>query len=538
MFARSLSLLCLCAVLHLAPPAHGQEIHVGHDEVDHEAVDHGVPLYGTLGAHSRSVTTSSERAQAYFDEGMQLMYAFGTSTARRSFQAARQEDPECAMCWWGEAWSLSPYLNGRPGPSAEREARERIQRARELAPGRTDAAEEALIEAMAVRFSEEPEEGRAHLDSLYAQAMEDVARRFPDDLDVQTLHAESLMLLRPRRGPVDLADPSVREITDILEEVLDRDLKHPGACHLYIHLVEASAEPERAEACSDHLADAIPGASHIQHMPSHIYMTIGRYGDAVRGNLRARHVDEQAEHGGVPGIYRAHNLHMLVFAAVFDGQSAIAIDGARELARMSEPQSFYLPLTLAIFGRWDDVLALHERPRDEFREGMWHWARGMAHLRTGLPGSAGDNLRLLRHIEAEIPKDRNFRFHPQRVLLSIAGGILEGELEAARGDEEAAIRVLQEAIAAHDGLVYDEPAPWHLPPRLTLGALLVDMDRAAEAESVYRKALTHHPNLGWALFGLEQALRAQGREAEADEAAREFEEAWARSDTWLRSSRF
>lgn len=497
------------------------------------------PLYGTLGDWKRPVTTSSEVAQAYFDEGLQLVYAFGIETAVHSFRAGRTEDPACAMCWWGEARALGPYLNGGMGPEAEREAYGVIQEALSLVPEHTTPVEAALIEAMAIRYVEDPEdEPRARLDSLYADAMGEVAQRFPDDLDVQTFWAESLMLLRPRRGWVELDDPSVREILEILEPILEEDLAHPGACHLYIHLVEASGEPERAEPCSDLLADAIPGASHIQHMPSHIYMTIGRYGDAVRHNLRARHADERAAYGGVPGIYPAHNLHMLVFSSVFDGQSAIALQAARDLARVSAQHAFYLPVTLAIFGRWDEVLELHERPEDPFLEGMWRWARAMAHLRTGREGSAGDELDRLRQIETEVAPEASFRHHSQQALLSIPRAILEGEMAAARGDPGGAIRALQEAVQAKDALIYDEPEPWHLPPRLVLGALLLEMDRPQEAENVYRAALEQHPSLGWALFGLTRALERQGRVGAAEDVRGDFEEAWARSDIWLRASRF
>jgi len=534
--ARCLPALFVLIVPLFGLPAAGQETH--HDPDYEHVSDQGVPLYNTLGEHNRPITTSSALAQAYFDNGLQLMYAFGRNIARLSFQAAREEDPGCAMCWWGEAWALAPYLNGGMGSPSEAEAYGLIQRAAELAGG-SSPVEAALIQAMALRFSENPEPGgRAALDSVYADAMEEVAAEFPDDLDVQTLYAESRMLLRPRRGAVDLDDPSVQEITTVLEGILERNLRHPGACHLFIHHVEASQEPERAEACSDHLADEIPGASHIQHMPSHIYMQIGRYGDSVRGNLRARWADERAEYGGVPGIYPAHNLNMLIFAAVFDGQSAIAIRAAHELARMATPQSFFLPVTLTIFGKWDDVLELNDPPEDAFLEGMWRWARGTAHLRTGAEDAAADDLRRLREIEEETPGDRTFRFHPQRDLLAIARGILEAEVLAEQGDGDEAIRVVSEATRIYDALVYDEPEPWHLPPRLVLGHLLLEMDRANDAETAFREALDQHPRMGWALFGLERALRMQGHEVEADDVALQFEDAWSRSDTWLRSSRF
>ncbi|MDX1578628.1 MAG: hypothetical protein R3266_09085, partial [Gemmatimonadota bacterium] len=313
------------------------------------------PLYGDLGSYGRPIVTSSDRAQAYFDEGLLFMYAFGTSIAEASFRAAQAEDPRCAACYWGEAWALAPYLNGGMPPGDERRAHAAIQKAKEHADHASEV-ERALIEAFDVRFEAEPvRDRRKRLDTLYAERMGEVAERFPDDLDVQTLRAEALMLLRPRRGSVDLEAPDVQRILPILEGVLARNIRHPGACHLYIHLVEASEEPERAERCAEHLGDAI-AVSHIHHMPSHIYMNVGRYADAVRANQRAWHADQKAEFGGPPGVYPAHNLHMLLFAAVMDGQSAVAIQASRDLARERGPWAWYVPATLARFGRWTEIL--------------------------------------------------------------------------------------------------------------------------------------------------------------------------------------
>ncbi len=495
------------------------------------------PLYGDLGPHGRQINTVSDRAQAYFDEGMLFMYAFGTSAAARSFRAAQREDPNCAICWWGEAWALSPYLNGGMGPGDERKAYAAHRRAAELASTASDV-ERALIDAFAVRFEAEPDGSRRKsLDSLYAREIGKVAARFPDDLDVQALHAEALMLLRPRRGSVDVGADDVRRILPILEGVLSRDIRHPGACHLYIHLVEASQEPERGEKCADYLGDAI-AVSHIRHMPSHIYVNVGRYSDAVRANQRAWHADQRAEHGGPPGVYPAHNLHMLLYAAVLDGQSAVAIQAARDLAREGRVWAWYLPVTLVRFGRWQEVLELGTEPEDRFQAAMWRFARGMAHLRTGRPDRAADDLARLRKLREEIPEDDRFRFHDTRALLGIPAGILEAELAHAAGRGDEAIATLQRVVEVEDGLTYDEPEPWHLPGRLVLGAVLLDLGRAAEAQAVYRDALDDHPGTGWALFGLERSLRAQGESAEADRTRAELERSWARADVWLRSSRF
>ncbi len=495
------------------------------------------PLYGDLGPHRRQINTVSDRAQAYFDEGLLFIYAFGTSVAEASFRAAQREDPSCAACYWGEAWALSPYLNGGMGPGDERKAYAANRRAAELASTASDV-ERALIEAFSVRFEAEPDGSRRKsLDSLYAREIGKVAERFPADLDVQTLHAEALMLLRPRRGSVDLEAEDVRRILPILEGVLARDIRHPGACHLYIHLMEASPEPERAERCADYLGDAI-AVSHIRHMPSHIYVNVGRYADAVRANQRAWQADQRAEHGGPPGVYPAHNLHMLLYAAVLDGQSAVAIQAARDLAREQRSWAWYVPVTLARFGRWEEVLEPADEPDDRFQAAMWRFARGMAHLRTGRPDRAADDLARLRELREETQEGDRFRFHDARALLEIPAGILGAELAHAAGRGDEAIALLERVVEAEEGLTYDEPAPWHLPGRLVLGAVLLDLGSPARAETVYRDALETHPNTGWALFGLEQALREQGKSREADRTRSEFERHWTRADVWLRASRF
>ena len=500
--------------------------------------DNHWPLYGNLGPHHMVITTSSDTAQRYFNEGLQFMYAFGVASARRSFREAQKHDPNCAMCFWGEAWGWAPHLTGGMGPEQERRAYEALEKARGLLRHATDR-ERALIETFATRFSANPSsDTRRSLDSAYSRAMRDLAAQYPQDNDIVGLYAESLMLLRPRRGSVDLDAPDVQRIIGVLESVLARDIRHPGACHWYIHLVEATDEPERAEACADHLGDAIPGASHIRHMPSHIYMNVGRYGDGVRANQKAWHVDQQAAYGGPPGIYPSHNLHMLLYGAVLDGQSAVAIQAARDVGKVSAQHGFYLPVTLAAFGRWDDILELTSPPEIEFHEGMWRFARGLARLRTDDTPGARKELRRLQAIIDEAPEDARFRFHPQTDLLGIPASILEGELLAADEAWDEAVRVLERGVALEDGLTYDEPEPWHVPVRHYLGAVLLESGDAAAAERVYREAIDVLENDPWALFGLEQALRAQGKQAEADRVQQEFERHFARADVWLRSSRF
>lgn len=523
----------LTAIILLAVPVSGLVA-----TQDPDGDDGRWPLYGNLGPHGRTITTTSDTAQLYFNEGMQFMYAFGLASARRSFQEAQRYDPDCAMCFWGEAWGWSPHLNGGMSPDMERRAFAALQKARALR-GHANARERAIIDAFAVRYAETPTAAmRRPLDSLYARSMAELAAQYPDDNDIVALYGESLMLLRPRRGSVDIHAPDVQRILKVLEGVLARDIRHPGACHWYVHLVEASTEPERAESCADYLGDAIPGASHIRHMPSHIYMNVGRYGDAVRANQKAWHVDQQAAYGGPPGIYPSHNLHMLLYAAVLDGQSAVAIQAARDVGKVSRAHAFYYPVTLAAFGRWDEILDLAGPPDEELHEGMWRYARGMARLRTDDPASARKELRRLRAIIDESPDRATFRRHAQATLLDIPASILEGEILAAEGSWNQAIAVLEHGVQVEDGLEYDEPEPWHVPVRHHLGAVLLESGDAGRAEQVHRDALEVLDHDPWALFGLEQALRAQGRSAEAARAHDEFLTYFQRADVWLRSSRF
>lgn len=496
------------------------------------------PLYGDLGPHSRSIVTSSDKAQAYFDEGMLFMYAFGTNIAEASFQASQMEDPECAACYWGEAWSLSPYLNGGMSPGNERQAHAAMQKAKEFS-GNASEVEKALIDAFSIRFEAEPDRSRRRtLDTLYAREMDKVAAQFPDDLDVLTLQAEAWMLLRPRRGDVDLSAPDVQKILPILETVLSRDIRHPGACHLYIHLVEASEDPALAEDCSDHLGDQI-AVSHIHHMPTHIYMNIGRWGDAVRGNQQAWHADQKAAHGGPPGVYPSHNLHMLLNAAVMDGQSAVAIQAAKDLARHRGPWGAYIPLTYAAFGRWNEILegsgAMTDEPMDLV---AWSFSRGLAHLRMGHIEVAQKHLDEIDQVLLEADPQAQFRFSPLADVVALPRSILAGEIAHASGMSHEAVTILEAGIETEDGLIYSEPRAWHMPVRHTLGAILLEMEEYSKAEDVFRSGLEDLPHQGWATFGLAKALEGQGKTAQAQEAMREFDKLWTRADIWLQSTRF
>jgi hypothetical protein len=526
------------ATLTAATPVLGQH-DMGHAYP--AAFDEPMPLAKAgLGPLSRPVSTASEEAQAFFDQGLQLLYAFTPPDAARSFREAWKRDPSCAMCYFGEAWAWGPYLNGPMGAADAPRAHEAISRAVALAPAHATPVERAMIEAMAVRYepTHDPDKRRA-LDESYARAMADVYRRFPGDLDVGTLYAESLMLLEPRRGRWDVAKPEVQRIHGVLEEVLARDITHPGACHLYVHATEPTQEPGRAEACADLLGDAIPGASHINHMPSHTYNRIGRWGDAVRANIQAWHSDLKAEVGEGFAIYPSHNLHMLLFAASMDGQGGVATQAGKDYGKLMDGGQFYHTLTLLRFGRFDEILAMeNEAPEGAIFKGLWDFTMGYAHLRQGHTNLARVYLAAVQKAAEETPEEENFRGHPANQLLGTVGGILEGEVLRADGDLEGAVTAQTKAVEWEDQLRYDEPEPLNFTARHWLGATLLAAGRPAEAEAVYLASLEDHPNNGWSLFGLEQALRAQGRSTEADAVHERFQGAWARSDHWIRASRY
>ncbi len=496
---------------------------------------------GALGDFSRPVSTASALAQAYFDQGVRFMFAFTPRDATPSFREALRRDPGCAMCAWGEAWSLGAYLNEPMRPDNAPAARAAAARAEALAAaGRASAAERDLIAAMAARYEPVHDSARRRqLDTAYARAMERAYARHPRDGFVATLYAEALMLLEPRRGTWDIGRPEIRRIHAVLEGVLARDIAHPGACHLYIHATESTPEAGRAERCADRLGNAIPGASHINHMPSHTYNRVGRWGDAVRANIQAWHSDQRAAIGEGFAIYPSHNLHMLLFAASNDGQGAVAIQAGRDYARLPGGSGFLQALAQVRFGRFDELLReLPSAPRHPVQRGLWAFGRGYAHLRLGHRDSALVYAAQVDSLASDTPDSVTFRFHTAARLLGVVGGILRGELLRESARDAEAVWHFERAVQLEDSLVYDEPEPLPFSARDWLGAALLDAGRLTDAERVYRAALDDHPNNGWSLFGLARSLQGQARAAEAATARAAFERSWARADVWLRSSRF
>jgi tetratricopeptide (TPR) repeat protein len=493
-----------------------------------------IEIYRTgLGTFTRKISSANPEAQAFFDQGFQMMYAFAKAEAVRSFRESWKRDPNCAICYWGEAWAWGSYLNAPMTDEEAPHAYAAIQRAVSL-KSHADAKERAMIDTMAVRYVERFDAAkRRDQDRAYADAMQQLAERYPQDLEIVTLYGDALFLLEPRRGARDANDPNVKRLHQVLESVLTRDIHHPGACHLYVHATEATVIPERAEACAEFLGNSIPGASHINHMPSHTWNEVGRWGDSVRANLAAWHSDLKAAVGEGFAIYPEHNLHMLLYAAAYDGQGAVSMRAGKDYAKLTG-DTFYEVLTLIRFGRFDEVLLVTNRPKGEIQGALWDFSQGYAHLKQGQSDFAKLYLERVRKT-AETSK-ASFRVSPAKELLSVVAGILDGEIKRMAGDVDAAIAAFEAASDTQEALIYDEPEPLPFSARHWLGAALNEARNFAKAEAVYRAELQHHPHNGWSLLGLQQALAGQGKkDAEVDA---DLSASWSRSDTWIRASRF
>jgi tetratricopeptide (TPR) repeat protein len=508
------------------------------------------PLYTDLGTHHKAVGTRVPVAQQYFDQGLRLVYGFNHAEAIRSFTRATELDSTCAMCWWGIAYAYGPHVNAgmdsASGVKAYQAAQKALSQSRNGSP-----SEQAYARAISARYTAVPPANRAKLDSAYARAMAEIARKYPDDLDAGALYAESLMDLRPWNywTPEGKPYPGTEKIVRQLERVIARTPEHPAACHYYIHAVEA-VNPQKAVPCAERLARLMPGVGHMVHMPAHIYIRVGRYKEAAASNVHAIHTDETFIEGQKPTTvyslaYYPHNIHFLAFASTMSGQSAQALkaartlkgkvnlDVARQVPMLQEMVPYYV-LTLTTFGRWDDVLAEPLPPADiRAPLAMAYYARGVAYAAKGKSAEAQMALDTVKAIDAATPADA-----PEKTPISIAPHALMGEIATRSGKLDEGIGHFREAIKIEDAGLYFEPPKWYYPIRESLGSALLKAGKPAEAEAVYREDLKRFPENGWSLFGLATALRAQGKSAEAAVVDQRFSKAWSAADIKLAASRF
>jgi hypothetical protein len=457
------------------------------------------------------ISSDSEMAQTYFDQGFQLMYSFAKDDSARSFQASNMADPDCAICYWGEAWSWGSYLNGAMTTAQAPRAYNALQQA--LARIDSATAKEAdMIRTLAVRYIEDfdPETRRVQ-DQAYADAMGELAAKYPDDLDIATLYGESLFLLEERRGYRALDNPDVTRLHNVLLGVLEKDIRHPGACHLLVHATESTPTPELAAPCARFLGGSIPGASHINHMPSHTWNEMGLWHDAVVANTRAWHSDQKA--------------------AI--GEGFAAVQASKDLAKLNSNTSMH-SMALVRFGRFDEILDITNPPTGEINISMYDFSQGYAALKLGDTDKARAAMQSLKEL-TETTTAR-FRFHAGKDIVGALAGILEGEIAWSEGNIEAAAEAFRLATDYYDNLNYDEPEPLPFSPRHWLGAAYMELQAYDNALEVYRQDLSEHPHNIWALFGIQQALKMMG---ESDPVIdKDLFEALSYADIWMLSTKY
>jgi len=537
---------------------------------DEHAMQHGAmttgstgpaPFFEGLGKYHRTISTKSPVAQRYFDQGMNFLWGFNLHEAERSFEECAKNDPACAMCEVGAALSLGPHFNVPALPPRTVAANGHAQKALALLAGATPV-ERGLAEAVAQRYSDpapEKPEDQKKFDGAYAEAMKALMQRFPDDDDVAALWCEAMMDLRPWDlwTTDEKPQPGTLELIAVLEKILARNPEHPGANHYYIHAVEPGPHPEKGLASAERLKKLDSTVGHLTHMPSHIYQKVGRYDDARAANARALQKDRAYEAAANPvppesfyPMYTAHNAQFLSWTAMSQGRSADAFRYARESVTKMPLEMFDMmpgfdlflatpTLAYARFGKWDPILA-EPAPAKYYPYlwAIWHYTRGLAFAGKGQAPAALVELDSVRTIAAAIPPEATEANNSAQLLLNIAEKTLAGVIAIQQGRAADGIRSLEEAVRAEDQTRYDEPADWLYPVRHTLGAALLKANRAFEAELVYRADLERNKENGWALCGLAESLRKQGKKADADAAQKRFAKAWARADVKITASSY
>lgn len=508
------------------------------------------PLFEGIGDLHHPVTTRSELAQRYFNQGLTIVFGFNHRESMRSFQAAAQADPECAMAYWGIAYANGPHVNAPMFDDQVAAAWDALQRAIALKP-KVNQRERDYIDALATRYTEHPVEDRTPYDLAYANAMRELHRKYPDDLDAAVLFAEALMDTMPwDYWTKDLKPkPATVEAIAALESVIARNPDHPGANHFYIHAVEAGPRPQDGIPAADRLATFSSTLGHLVHMPSHIYVRVGEYAKASEVNVLASMADERyiaacRAQGFYPGVYYPHNVHFLWYSRTFEGRSADAIAAAMKVAeyaalelcgtpKVEAVRQRHVPLlAFARFGRWDDILAAPSPEKEfPFDVMMWHYARATAYAAKGDITAAEAEARKFRTL-ADSPevKALDSPYFPGTAIVAVARAVVDARVATAKGNHAAAIVALERAVQAEDEIPYMEPAFWYYPTRQSLAVAYLRAGRLAEAEATFREDLQRNPRNGWSLHGLAATLRAQGNEDAAVRVDAEYARAWRNAD--------
>lgn len=538
-----------------------QTPHMGHSSVALRAPSHAsvesasVGLIQNLGSWRRSVNTRNPMAQAYFDQGLRLYYAFNHAESVRAFREAQRRDPSCLMCVWGEAVALGPNVNAPMDSVAEQQAVVAAKRGMAMisnaSPSAYSSRDIQWMRAAAARYMATSGTSRAGRDSAYAKAMANIVAEFPRDVDALAIAAEAQMDLSPwsywTKDGAPL--PGTEQTLKWLEKGMSLSSSHPGACHFYIHAVEA-AHPERAVSCAERLAATMPAAGHIVHMPAHIYIRVGRWADAIKANKHAVHADQEYFDGPhtpddalYSAMYRSHNFDFLTLAAVMAGASKIAFESSNHVAEIVTPDvaravpsleaMLAVPVqTLVTFGKWDAVLNTPLPPSDlRVATSRFLYARGIAFAATGRTQEARATIDSIRATAQTLSPGET------RTTLDIAARMVDGEIALRSGDASRAVSIFTDAVTLEDGLGYMEPPTWYQPVRHSLGKALLATGNAQAAEQVYLADLRRFPENGWSLMGLAQSLRAQNLKREARAIEGRYLRAWRAADVSISASR-
>jgi tetratricopeptide (TPR) repeat protein len=519
------------------------------------ATDGPAPRFSGIGDHHYAITTTSPRAQQYFDQGLTWAYAFNHDEAIRSFKEVARLDPDCAMAWWGVALCNGPHINNPAvAPENAAAAWDAVQKAQAL-KAKAGAKEQALIDAVAARYAMPHPDDRRALDEAYMAAMAKVYKAYPDDADIATLYAESMMDLQPWDMWTKDGQPRGKnpEILAVIDRALALNPDHPGANHLMIHAVEAGPNPERGEAAADRLRDLVPISGHLVHMPSHIDVQTGKWSLASDQNMKAIEADRKyrriSPNQGFYHLYMAHDHHFLAFACMMEARQKVALRAARDMIA-GVPDEFFATSAAVVdpymaieydvlkrFGRWEELLKTPApRPDLPLTTCLWRASRGVALAALDRVAEAEKEHAAFREAVARVPAGAMMAINPAEKVLKIADHVVLGEIAYRKGEIDVAVQHLRQAADLEDQLIYMEPPDWIQPVRHTLGAVLVSAGRYDEAAKVYQEDLAHWPENGWSLFGLWQCLRDQGDSAAAADMEKRWRKAWKRSDVKVGSS--